>query len=210
SAFSMTIVGRLSSRLDNRLVILAGSTFFSIGMWQLSKLTALTGTTDLYWPLIWRGLGLGMMFVPLTNLTLLEIQPRDLAQATGLFNFFRQMGGSLSIAAMASLLTRFVTQEHAILGGQLSAYSPVAQSRLATITQGLMAKGMDAGTARAAALRALDGQVLLQANVLAFEKIYLISGLILLVALPLLLLFKHGHPSAVARRQTGPAPAQAE
>jgi DHA2 family multidrug resistance protein len=152
-----------------------------------------------------------MIFVPLTNLTLLEIQPRDLAQATGLFNFFRQMGGSLSIAAMASLLTRFVTQEHAILGAQLSAYSPLAQRRLATITQGLMAKGMDAGPARAAARRAMDGQVLLQANVLAFEKIYLISGLVLLAALPLLLLFKHGRPSSVVGRGAGaPAAAHAE
>jgi MFS transporter, DHA2 family, multidrug resistance protein len=206
SAFSMIVVGRLSARMDNRLVILAGTAFFSIGMWQLSKITALTGQTDLYWPLIWRGLGLGLMFVPLTNLTLLEIQPRDLAQATGLYNFFRQMGGSLSIAAMASLLTRFVGQEHSILASQLSAYSTVAQSRLAAITQGLMAKGMDAGSAHRAALRAMDGQILLQANVLAFEKIYLISGLILLAALPLLLLFKHGKP-AVVTQGGGAAPA---
>jgi len=195
SALSMAVVGRLSATVDNRLLILVGSVFFSIGMWQLSTITALTGTTDLFWPLIWRGLGLGLIFVPLTNLTLLEIKPRDLGQATGLNNFFRQIGGSLSIAAMASLLTRFVTQEHAILASNLSAFSPLAQERMATMTRGMMARGMDMATAQQAAAKALNGQILLQANVLAFEKIYLISGVMLLAALPLLFLFKTGKPS---------------
>jgi DHA2 family multidrug resistance protein len=164
-------------------------------MWQLSTITALTGAGDLYWPLIWRGLGLGLIFVPLTNLTLLEIKPLDLGQATGLNNFFRQIGGSLSIAAMASLLTRFVRQEHSILASQMSMFSPVAQGRMSTVTQALMGRGMDAGSARLAAARAIDGQILLQANVIAFEKIYLISGLLLIAALPLLFLFRTGKPT---------------
>jgi MFS transporter, DHA2 family, multidrug resistance protein len=199
TAFSMAIVGRLSATVDNRLLIVIGSVFFSIGMWQLSTITALTGSRDLFWPLIWRGLGLGLIFVPLTNLTLLQIEPPDLGQATGLNNFFRQLGGSFSIAAMASLLTRFVSQEHSILASQVSAYSPVAQGRLAVITQGMMSRGMDAQSAHGAALSAIDGQILLQANVIAFEKIYLLSGLLLLAALPLLLLFRQGKPTRQGR-----------
>jgi len=196
SAFSMAVVGRLSARVDNRLLILVGSAFFSVGMWQLSTITALTGAGDLFGPLIWRGLGLGLIFVPLTNLTLLEIEPHDLGQATGLNNFFRQIGGSLSIAAMASLLTRFVTQEHSILAAQLSAYSPVARARMASITRAMISRGMDASSARQAAARAMDGRIFLQANVIAFEKIYVISGVMLLVALPLLFLFKTGKPTS--------------
>ncbi len=195
TAFSMAIVGRLSATVDNRLLILIGSIFFSVGMWQLASITSQTGTGDLFWPLIWRGFGLGLIFVPLTNLTLLQIEPPDLGQATGLNNFFRQLGGSFSIAAMASLLTRFTDQEHGILASQVSAYSPVAQSRLAMITQGMMSRGMDQQTALHAARQAIDGQILLQANVLAFEKIYLLSGLLLLAALPLLFLFRQGKPT---------------
>jgi DHA2 family multidrug resistance protein len=202
SAVSMGIVGRLSATVDNRLLILVGSVFFGLGMWQLSKITALTGTDDLFWPLIWRGFGLGLIFVPLTNLTLLQIAPRDLSQATGLNNFFRQLGGSFSIAALASLLTRYVTQEHSILTAQVSAYSPEAQSRLAAISGGLVARGFDAQTAHQAALSAMDGQILLQANVLAFEKLYLISGALLVAALPLLLLFPQGKPTASSGRPT--------
>jgi DHA2 family multidrug resistance protein len=196
SAFSMGLVGRLSAVLDNRLLIVVGSVLFGGGMWQLSTITSLTGANDFFWPLIWRGLGLGLIFVPLTNLTLLEIDTADLSQATGLNNFFRQLGGSFSIAGMASLLTRFVGEEHGILASQMSAYAPVARERVAMLTQGMMSRGMDAQSASQAAMRAIDGQIMVQANVLAFAKIYLLSGLLLLVSLPLLLFFKHGKPYA--------------
>jgi len=205
SAVSMGIVGRLTAIVDNRLLIVIGSVLFGIGMIQLSTITAQTGTTDLFWPLIWRGFGLGLIFVPLTNLTLLEIAPRDLSQATGLNNFFRQLGGSFSIAGMASLLTHWVGKEHAILTTQVSAYSPMVLGNLSQIQQGMMARGMDAGTAYQAALTAINGRILVQANVLAFEKIYLLSGALLIGSLPLLFLFRQGKPTAQKGAGRGPA-----
>ncbi len=203
TAISMAVVGRLSATVDNRLLIVIGTAFFALGMWQLYYITEQAGMWDLFWPLIWRGFGLGLIFVPLTNLTLLQIAPKDLGQATGLNNFFRQIGGSLSIAAMASLLTRFVTQGHAVLSSGVDAYSPVVLQRLAQIQGGMMSRGMDAATAHHAALGVINGQILVQANVIAFEKIYLLSGLLLVASLPLLLLFTQGKPTSGDRR--GPA-----
>jgi DHA2 family multidrug resistance protein len=194
TAISMGFVGRVSATVDNRLLIVIGSAMFGFGMWDLSTITAQTGAGDLFWPLIWRGLGLGLIFVPLTNLTLYGIPTRDLGQATGLNNFCRQLGGSFSIAGMASLLTRFVSEEHAILTSNVSAYSGLAQGRVAMLTQAMASRGMDQQTAQAAALRVIDGQITLQANVLAFEKIYLLSGVLLLVALPLMVFIRHGKP----------------
>lgn len=202
TAFSMGIAGRLSALADNRLLIVTGSACFTVGMVQLSTITSATGADNLFWPLIWRGLGLGLIFVPLSNLTLLRIHPRDMSQATGLNNFCRQLGGSLSIAGMASLLTRFVSEEHSILASQVSAYSPVARGRLAALTQGMVSRGMDPQSATQAAMRAIDGQIMVQANVLAFEKIYFISGLVLLSALPLLLFFKQGRPLSAGGART--------
>jgi DHA2 family multidrug resistance protein len=204
SAVSMAVVGRLSATVDNRLLIAVGSVLFGAGMWQLSKVTTLTGTDDFFWPLIWRGFGLGLIFVPLTNLTLLQIESADLAQATGLNNFFRQLGGSFSIAGMASLLTRFISEEHAVLASNLSAYAPAGRGRLLAISQGMQAQGMDPISAQEAALRALDGQILAQASVIAFEKIYLLSGVLLVAALPLMLLFRQGKPKP---RESGPTAA---
>ena len=88
----------------------------------------------------------------------------------------------------------------------MSAYSPVVRERMAALTQGMMSRGLDSQSATQAAMRAIDGQILLQANVLAFEKIYMLSGMLLLVSLPLLLLFKQGKPLA---RERAPQPAAA-
>ncbi len=203
SAVSMALVGRLSSAVDNRLLIVIGTVLFGYGMLGLSTMTSATGAHDLFWPLIWRGFGLGLIFVPLTNLTLMQIGPGDLGQATGLNNFFRQLGGSFSIAAIASLLTRFVGQEHDLLASRVSAYAPVARTELTTLARGMMAEGMDPLTANRAALQALDGRIMAQANIIAFNKLFLLSGAVLVMSLPLLLLFRQGRPASGKRGGPG-------
>ena len=85
-----------------------GSVMFFIAMWMLSRMTLASGPEETFWPLILRGVGLG-----------LDLRPahrrddggdegdHELAQGTGMFNLTRQLGGSLGIAIMATLLTRF-------------------------------------------------------------------------------------------------------
>src|SRR6185369_2647465 len=70
TAVSMAVTGRIGGKFDARILITLGTLCFGWSMWDLSHLTAQSGTQDFFWPLIWRGLGLGMMFVPLTNITL--------------------------------------------------------------------------------------------------------------------------------------------
>jgi len=62
------------------------------------------GAADFFWPLIGRGVGLGMMFVPLTTITLAQLAPQELPQGVGLYSFFRQLGGSFGIAGIATLV----------------------------------------------------------------------------------------------------------
>jgi len=201
SAFTMAIVGRNAGRLDARYTIVAGASLFMLAMWQLSRLTIDAGTDDMFWPLVWRGVGLGLIFVPLTNATMAELSVRQLAQGTGLFNLTRQLGGSLGIAIMATLLSRYTKVEKAVLTEHVSSYSPETVARVELLTRGMIAKGMNAVSAKQQALAIIDRQVQAQASVLAFSKIYLLSGIILLCSLPLLLLWKTGR----ARMDVGPA-----
>ena len=194
TAAAMLIVGRLSRVVDNRLLILVGTLLFGFAMWDLARMTPQSGTHDFFWPLIFRGFGLGLVFVPMTNLALADVDRRELGQATGLYNFFRQMGGSFSIALMAMALVRFTAQKKAMLAEHLSMYRPAAEGRLQMMTHGLMARGVDAQTAHHQALAMLNGVLTQQASVLAFGRIYLLSGAILVGSLPLLLLFKNGRP----------------
>jgi DHA2 family multidrug resistance protein len=201
SAFMMAIVGRNANRLDARYTITIGAGLFLLSMWQLSHLTLESGADDMFWPLILRGLGLGLIFVPLTNASMAELPVQKLAQGTGLYNLTRQLGGSLGIAIMATLLSRFTQSQKARLAEHVSTYDPATLDRLTTLTRGMMARGMDAITAKQQALAIIDRQIGAQASVLAFSRIYLLSGILLVCALPLLALWKTGR----SRMDVGPA-----
>jgi DHA2 family multidrug resistance protein len=192
SAFTMAIVGRNASKVDARPLIVFGAFMFLASMYMLSKLTLDAGQGEFFWPLILRGVGLGCLFVPLTNATVAGLPMRQIGQGTGLFNLMRQLGGSLGIAIMATSLSRLTKLEKATLTDHVGTYDPMTVERITMMTRGMMARGADAVVAKQQALQVLDRQISAQASVLAFSRLYLISGLLLVSALPLLLIWRTG------------------
>src|SRR5438105_863766 len=190
TALSMAVVGRLTNKFDPRILITIGALVFALAAWQLSRITGESGAQDFFWPLIWRGVGLGLMFVPLTTVTLAELSPRELAQGTGLYNFFRQLGGSFGIAAIATLLARYTTQIRATLTEHVTTTDALSVSRLESLTRAMMARGADMWAARREALTLLDRQLMAQASVIAYSRIYVLSALLILSLIPLLLLVR--------------------
>src|SRR6476661_1053703 len=201
SAVTMAFVGKNANRLDARATVTMGALLFFCSMYLLSRMTLASGPEETFWPLILRGVGLGLIFVPLTNASMAEVKMSELAQGTGMFNLTRQLGGSLGIAIMATLLTRFTRQNKSLLTEHVTTMDPAALGRVEQITRSLVARGMDVSRAHQQALTLLDRQIGAQASVLAFSKLYVISGLALLLALPLLFLFRTGK----GRGAMGPA-----
>ena len=195
SALTMAIMGRRLRLLpDGRPVIFLGASLFMLCMWRLSLLSYDSGGGDLFWPLIMRGVALGMIFIPLNSIALAELAPRDLAQGTGLFNLMRQLGGSMGIAIMATMLSRFTAQKKGLLTEHMVAIAPDVQARLDGLTHALMAKGASVSVAHQQALMVMDRSVGAQASVLAFSRIYWISGIALMCATPMMLLWHSGRP----------------
>jgi len=188
TAVSLFVSGRIDRLVDQRLSIAAGSAVFFASMWQLSHISAASGAGDFFWPLILRGLGLGMMFVPLVTVTLSGLDAKELPQATGISNFFRQLGGSLGIALLATLFVHFEKQAFAVLASHLTPYDLGTRLQMGQMTAAFVARGADAQTAHGMALTAMQYRLLQQASVLAFERISMVSGFIMLSAVPLLLL----------------------
>ena len=198
TAVSMAIVGRLTNKFDPRILITIGALLFAGAMFKLSRITGESGGTDFFWALIMRGMGLGMMFVPLTTITLAELSVRELPQGTGLYNFFRQLGGSLGIAAIATLLSHYTAQFRAILSEHLASGDPTTLGRLDMLTRAMIARGADAWTARQRALSILDRELMGQASVIAYGRIYVLSAVLILALIPLLLLVRHTRVTAGA------------
>ncbi|MCU0626369.1 MAG: DHA2 family efflux MFS transporter permease subunit [Gemmatimonadaceae bacterium] len=143
SAVTMAVVGRNANRIDARYTIVAGSLVFFACMWQLSQLSPDAGADDVFWPLILRGFGLGLIFVPLTNASMADLGPRDVPQGTALFNLTRQLGGSVGIALLATLLTRFQLEARATLVTHLSSGDAAVTQRLDQLTRAMISRGGD-------------------------------------------------------------------
>ena len=88
-----------------------------------------------------------------------ELKDHELAQGTGMFNLTRQLGGSLGIAIMATLLTRFTAQKKALLTEHVTTIDPISLGRLEQITRGLIARGVNPIVAKQQALFVLDRQI---------------------------------------------------
>ena len=192
SAITMAVTGRFASKIDARPLITIGVAGFLWCMWTLSRLTVDAGADDMFWPLIIRGVSLGLIFIPLTSASMAELVPREIAQGTGMFNLTRQLGGSLGIAIVATLLSRFTFQAKSQLTQHVVTIGTEAQSRLEFISNGMIARGMNPAASHQQALMVMDRMVTAQASVLAFSRIYLLSGLALCLSVPLMLFWQHG------------------
>jgi MFS transporter, DHA2 family, multidrug resistance protein len=188
AAMTMAFMGRLQGKFDARLSIVAGVALFGLSMWQHAHFTTDSGMRDFFWPLVWRGIGLGLIFVPLTNLALADLPMSRIPNGTGLFNLMRQLGGSVGIALSATLVTRFATIHRADLMANVTAYSAATQERMALLTRGLLAQGVPPNLVETKAVTILNGMVTRQALMLSFEQLFLLFGMAFVLALPLLLL----------------------
>jgi DHA2 family multidrug resistance protein len=195
--FITPFVGRMVSRIPPRVLAGLGAIGIIASMFMLRGLTVDSGPDDIFWPLIVRGLGLGLIFVPLTLASLLGLQGRDLAYGAGLFNLSRQLGGSAGIAFLSTLLDHRIAFHRAMLVEHVSLYNPAAQIRLHAVQAAFAAKGSAAAIAHSQALAALDGTVQAQASILAFGDAFGVIGLCFVGAIPLLLLFKKGVPKGM-------------
>jgi DHA2 family multidrug resistance protein len=201
SAFMMPLAGKLAARYDPRRVLAAGGLCLVCGLWQLTALSPQTGEGDLAWPLIVRAIGTVLMFLPLNLATLGSIPRHEVAAASSLFNLTRQLGGSIGVALLTTLLTtrqafhRAVLTEHVVSGDALTL------ERVQAYTQRFTSLGFSLQDARARALAVLDGLVNQQASVLSFADTFTATAVLVLVCLPLVALL--GKPAKGVKVELG-------
>ncbi|MGE3179222.1 MAG: DHA2 family efflux MFS transporter permease subunit [Vicinamibacterales bacterium] len=187
---AVPIVGRLYNRFSPQAFIAVGVVLFSFSAWKLSHLTLQSGTADIVTALVVQGTAFACLFVPLTTLALANIPRHKMADATGLSSLLRQIGGAIGLAVFATLLGNYAVVARGGIDPHLTATRPEVWQRLQALQQGFMARGMDAVSAGQAALRALNGSVLAQSTVLAFDHIFILAGGLFLLVLPLLVFLR--------------------
>ena len=166
--------------------------FFFFTLLMHNRMTPDTGAEHLFWPLILRGIGLGLLFVPITTLSLSTLKGKQIGEGAAFTGMMRQLGGSFGIAIITTFITR-LSQEHRVnLLTNLDPAKYDVQQRLAGMQRSFMAKGFTADEAMKKAYQAIDLSVLKQSTVLSYMDIFMYLGIMFLCCIPIIFFIKRG------------------
>lgn len=189
---AMMVVGRLVGRTDVRLLIMGGLLMTALSLWQMSGFTTEIGVWAIAWTGILQGFGLGFIFVPLSTLAFATLEPRYRTEGTAMFSLMRNIGSSVGISIMITLLAQGTQRHHEALVVNANPFNAALQLQGASSLWSLDSP---------AGLAALNGEITRQAATIAYLDDFRLMMFITLLALPLLLLLRRpGQPAGAAGR----------
>jgi DHA2 family multidrug resistance protein len=175
TAISMPIAGRLVNKLDARVMVAFGSAMFGAAAWAMGGFDQNVGYWQFFWPRAWQGFALGFLFVPLSTATLAGLMPREIPNASGIYTLLRQLGGSVGIALLTTLLARHEAMAQTVLASGINMASPAVRSYLQAHPHGLLQ---------------LYGYVLQNSTVISYDYLFRLSGILFFIAIPSVLLLR--------------------
>ncbi|HET7535213.1 MAG TPA: DHA2 family efflux MFS transporter permease subunit [Candidatus Didemnitutus sp.] len=199
SAVMMIVMGKVAGRFDARMLIAVGALLTVATAVMLGRINPDTGTDTLFWPLIVRGVGSVMMFIPLSLAALGDLPKRDIAAGSGFYSLTRQLGSSIGIALITTALAHREAVHRAVLIEKINVAHPETLSRLHLFTGAFAQHTADPTLAHNQALKLVDNIVNGQALLLSFADVFYYVAIAFVVTLPLLLLLgKGGNREAAA------------
>jgi MFS transporter, DHA2 family, multidrug resistance protein len=198
---AMLVAGRLVNRVDARWLIAAGFGLLALSVHLLGNLTLEVTIASVAWPQVLSGLALGLIFVPLTTVALGTLPKAEIGNATGLYNLMRNVGGSIGISLVTTLLVRHAQAHQSVLAQHVSPYDAETAQRLREL-EAALAPRVGAQAAPQAAQAALYALVVRQAMLLAFVDNFRLMALLVLCCVPIVWLLRRS-----SRSTTEPLPA---
>jgi len=182
---SMILVGRLVQKVDARFLVVTGLLLTAWSLHDMAGFSPQMDDTLIIWSGIIQGLGLGLVFVPLSTIAFATLEPRFRTDAAALFSLVRNIGSSIGISICTVLLTRNVQINHAELSAAISPFNP-----------NLVALSPAAAQGNPAALSQIDQLVNGQALMISYVNDFKAMMLVTLLAIPLALLLRKPRAAA--------------
>jgi len=206
TAFMMPLIGQLLQKgIPNQYMVAAGMfTFFIFTFWGYKIMTPDTGAGDFTWMLIVRGIGMGLLFIPITMLSLSTLKGQQIGQGAAFTGMMRQLGGSFGIALITTFMVSQTMVHRTNIMNHLDSNNPTVQQRATGLQHSFMvSKAMPPNIALNSAYQAIDYSVSKQAAVLSYMDVFLYLGVMFLICVPIVLIVKGKKKAAVAGAAAG-------
>jgi DHA2 family multidrug resistance protein len=178
SFMAMFIVGRLIGRVDTRLILFTGLTLSCVALWQMMNFDLSMGVKPFITSGIIQGLGIGLLFVPLSTLAFATIPPHLRPEGSSVYTLIRNLGSSVGISIMNALVVQNTQTMHASLAAKVDPSNPVVRADLAGMLSSIPG------------LEALNGELTRQATMVAYVDDFRLMFVITLACMPMLLLMR--------------------
>ncbi len=176
---AMLVVGRITGKLDPRLIVSVGLLLASLSMWEMSHFTLHVDERTIAVIGMLQGFGMGLVFVPLSALAFATLPPALRTDGAAVFSLMRNLGSSIGVSVMTAMLSQGRQLHRAHLVEHVTPFSPVTKD------------GVDGfSTDTLAGLARLSEEISRQADVMAYLGDFYILMLVTLLPLPLLLILK--------------------
>ncbi len=201
TAFMMPIIAKLLQRgIKQQYLAATGMLiFFFFCFWGYKIITPDTAKSDFFWMLIFRGVALGLLFIPVTALSLSTLKGKEIGDGAAFTGMMRQIGGSFGIAIITTFMAQQVMEHRSILVSKLDVTNPVVQQRVTQYQAFFASKGSAPNIALQKAYQVMDYGVMKQAMVLSYMDVFYYLGIMFLLCIPFVLLVKGkmGKPAAL-------------
>jgi DHA2 family multidrug resistance protein len=177
---AMFIVGRIMGKVDTRWIIGTGFALTAASSWQMSGFDLQMGASRVVWSGLMQGFGTGFVYVPLAAATFATLSPMLRNEGTALFSLTRNLGSSIGISVVNTLLTRNTQIMHATLGENVNRYSAVLRSQF------------PGGLTSLRSIAGLNATVTEQATMIAYNNDFKLMMFLSLAAIPLVVLLRRG------------------
>ena len=178
---AMLIAGRIMGKVDLRLILLAGFSISAVALWQMTRYSLQLSQSDIIWPGVLQGIGVGFVFVPLSAAAFATLAPAMRAQGTAIFSLVRNIGSSIGISLVQTVLVRSTVSMHAALVERITYANPAWNNPA-------VASAYD--TTRPSGAAALDAMIMQQSSMIAYVNDFRLMLYLTLAVIPLLLFIK--------------------
>ncbi|MFP5250471.1 MAG: DHA2 family efflux MFS transporter permease subunit [Acidobacteriota bacterium] len=187
---SMLIAGKLIGKVDERILVTVGVIIRAASLFMLGDLNLTMSMGTVVWPNIVNGFANGFLFVPLTTMTMKTLPNELMGAGTGLYNLLRNLGGSLGISMVTTLLTRGEQAHQDMMAAQLSPGNPVYWNRLQGLT-GFFTVQRGPGDAARSAMGTMYRNLVQQATLASYIDDFRLLAYLSLLCIPFLFFFRN-------------------